>query len=239
MKSIFTTIVLLIFIVPAFAQKTDITANEDILVVTTPSAMPKNILQAFSGGRTNMKGKKYLEEQHLEGVVTLTGSNKAYHFRQLRYNIFSHDLEVQLEGKTKFIRNMRVASFSLKQGGKIRKFISARPYMLSGERQNGYLEVLADGEVKLVKQVKAEVLSSNYNIALNVGDRSDKITQKEKMFLAKNDKLYSAKSKRRVRKLMTNARFNAKVVIKEKSLKIKRLADLKILVDLYNTQVSK
>lgn len=239
MKSFFTTIALLVFILPAFAQKTDITANDDVLVVTTPSVMPANVLQAFSGGRTKMKGKKYLEEQALEGLVTLTGSSKAYRFSQLRYNVYSHDLEVQLGGSTKFIRNMRVASFSIKQNGKVRNFINARPYMLDGKRQKGYLEVLANGEVKLVKQVITQVLSGNYNIALNVGERADKITQKEKMFLAKNDKLYSAKSKRRIRKLMTNSRFNAKVVIKEKNLKIKKLEDLKALVELYNTEVSK
>ena len=239
MKKIFTTIVLLIFILPAFAQTTEITANDDILVITTPSAMPANVLQAFSGGRTKMKGHKFLVEQALEGSVVLNGSNKEYLFRQMRYNVFSRDLEVQLQGKTKFIRNMRVKSFTLKQDGKKRNFVNASAYTLSNKAQKGYLEVLASGDVILSKQTTTHVLSGNYNIALNVGEKSDKIMQKEAYFLAKEGKLYSARSKRSVRKLMTSARFNAKVIIKEKNLKIKKMEDLKALVELYNTQVSK
>lgn len=233
----FTTIALLVLMLPAIAQPNAVTANEDILVITTPSAMPENTLLSFSGGKTNIEGNKYLEENALEGIVTLKGSKNEYLFRKMRCNIFSNDLEVELQGSTKYIRNLRVKSFTLKKNGKTTKFISAVPFVKNDKPQKGYLEVIEDGKVQLVKHTYTDILSSNYNITLNVGSKADKITQKSAYFLAKDGKLYNAKLKRKIKQALKHPQFNTKAVVKEKGLKMKRIKDLKALVKLYNAQV--
>ncbi|MFD2245972.1 hypothetical protein [Pontibacter ruber] len=59
-------------------------------------------------------------------------------------------------------------------------------YTLQGAPAPGFLEVLADGNMYLYRKVETSLLKANYNIALNAGEKRDRIVKREVYFLRKD-----------------------------------------------------
>ena len=222
------TLLLIICTLPITAQDYPTKSDPNLVVVQQDSDVPSGILQEESSKTSNIPGNRYLEELATEGFIVFHNSKKKYLFRQIRYNIYSSDLEVVVFGKTKYIRLPSVHYFILNQNGKLRRFFRwwwpEKKVLLP---VYGYYETLIFG--------KASVLRYTY---VGVNSKTVLGNTRENFFF-KDNKMYKVKKSRLIKKLLTTKGFNAKKVIKQQKLKIKDIYDLVTLVELFNAHHKK
>lgn len=235
MKTVFT-ILLITFSNLLYAQKVKVTAQNAILGVTGSSAkvLPANVLQTFSSGLTRLEGSHYFMKPNAEGVVRLKNSSKTYLFCNMRYNVFNQDLEVMLGGSIRYIKNKDVKSFSLTYKGKQSFFINSEFYTQDAKLRKGYFEIVENGEVQLLEKIFTEIQEANYNIALNVGSKKASLIQKPQYFLVKGKTLAKVRGKRQLVRFFKTLGYDARTLIKENKLRVRKSEDLRKFIQLYN-----
>lgn len=75
-------------------------------------------------------------------------------------------------------------------------FVNAREFSVEKNELIGLLEVLVDGNVALMKHTTTYVKKADYNVALNVGSREDKIIRKTKYYFLKDNQFNPIKNKK-------------------------------------------
>lgn len=234
--NILTFFLLIVCIWPATAQDHSTSAN--IIVVNTAADLPLGVLwdkTSESDDSLRIEGRRYFEEVPLEGTIVFNGSQKEYLIREIRYNIFSSDLEIKIQGVTKYIRMPSVNYFTLIQSGNKIKFIRWMSPDGMLMPATGYFETLISGEVSVLRYHYAGIESTT--ILGKQGKR--KIFRGVIYHLIKGKNIYKASKRRLIKKILTVPGFNAKKVIKRKRLKIKNIYDLVTLVELYNARNNK
>lgn len=228
-------LLLIICTLPITAQDYPTKSDPNVVMVQQDSDVPSGILQEESSKPSNVPGNRYLEELATEGFIVFHNSKKKYLFSQIRYNIYSSDLEVEVFGKTRYIRLPKVYYFILNQNGKLRRFFRwwwAEKKVLVPVY--GYYETLIYGKASVVRYTYVGVNSKTV-----LGNTREKFFRGEQYFFLKGNKLYKAHKRRQIKKLLTTEGFDAKKVIKQQKLKIKDIYDLVTLVELFNAHHKK
>lgn len=218
------------------AQKVRVTAQNALLGVTESSTkvLPSNVLQTFSSGLTRLEGSHYFMKPNAEGIVRLKNSNKTYLFCNMRYNVFNQDLEVTLGGSIRYIKCKDVKSFSLTYKGKQSFFINSEFYTQDVKLKKGYFQIVENGKAQLLRKIFTEIQEANYNIALNVGSKNASLLQKPQYFVIKDKKLEKVRGKRQLVRFFKALGYDAKTVIKQNKLRVRKDKDLRKLIQLYN-----
>lgn len=210
-------------------------------VVLNSRMSPTSLVRTRTTPKESRKGNPFLFQVAKKGVVKIKNHyNKEYAFEKMRYDAFNHDIEVILENKKRYIRGVDLDGFILHHQGKKLYFINASRYSFKNTKLYGFVQLIEDGKVQLLKRVKIEVLSSNYNVALNVGSNFDKFTRKTEYFYGYKGVLYQIKRKKDIYRFFVKHNYNAKTFMKQHKMKLRRDKErvLQLLVRNYNhTQV--
>ena len=75
-------------------------------------------------------------------------------------------------------------------------FVNARDFPDETNELSGLLEVLVDGTIALFKHQTAHIKKADYNAALNVGSRDDKIVHKTNYYFLLNNQFNIIKGKK-------------------------------------------
>ena len=211
-----------------------------VLGVPTLGVMPPEYMETYAAQSTGKMGDQYRINRDLVGLVTFKKLPKTdFMFGDLRFNLFSNDLEVMLNGVKRYIRSAKVKEFVIVDGFKKIHFINTDFYDGKMKDKKGFFEIIENGEVQLLQKVKIIQQAGSYNIAKSVGNKYGRIFQKKKYYLAKGEKVYPVKGKKQIIKLFDSFGFDTEKVVKENKLNVKRTTNLATLVKLYNGRINK
>lgn len=178
----------------------------------------------------NVIGSQYLSEEWKKGRITFNNGSMidTINLRLNAYKNEMHFLDKGVEytiGCPDKIKDIHIGS---------RKFIYA-PYKEGNSILNGYFEVLVDGKTSLLVLFTVKRIESNYNIALSVGSKEDRLELCERYFFATGSSIIELDKKGN--KLFDSLGNKSDVLrkkVKEERLSFKRKEDLAKIVSYVN-----
>ena len=137
----------------------------------------------------DVKGSHYLNEDWYQGTAYCT-KDRIVRDLSLKYNLQSKELEVY-EDKIKLLPSQMVDSFKWYDRNKQRmvNFINSSRYSFEDSQLIGYLEVVVNGRMKLVKRQVLKMRPPTYVRGLDVGDRNAKLYTEEERYIVKQGEL--------------------------------------------------
>ena len=137
-----------------------------------------------------LKGSYYLNADWYQGTAYLT-KDRIVRDLSLKYNLQSKELEVMYEHKIKLLPSQMVDSFQWYDRNEQRmvNFINGSRYSFEDSQLIGYLEVVVNGRMKLVKRQVLKVRPPTYVRGLDVGDRNAKLYTEEERYIVKQGEL--------------------------------------------------
>ena len=239
MMKCFFTLFFALILLSGWGQAHDPNMQKNAVVLNSRMT-PNSLVRTRSKPKESRRGSPFLFQELKEGVVKIKNQpGKEYAFKQMRYDAFEHDIEVKLENKIRYIRGLDLTGFTLDHLGKKLYFINASVYTFKGTKLYGFIQLIENGDLQVLKRVKIETLSSNYSIALDVGYNYDKLTRKTEYFFARKGVLHQIKSKRNIYRFFSKTNFNAKTFMKQNKIRFRQQKEnaLQELARGYNAQV--
>lgn len=181
-------------------------------------------------------GDVYLNEDWLLADIELNNGNTVLKNIPVKINLQTSELEIKHQNQVKVLPSGKVKVFRLLMtNGTVEKFVNARAYKLDNTPLNGFLQSIDSGKWELLVRPEVKLVKSNYNQALDIGERNDKYVKGETLYLAKDNQLYETRLSRQ--KFVKNFSGSEDVVsafIKEHNINIKKVEDLRVLVGFLN-----
>lgn len=136
-------------------------------------------------------GSYYYNEQWSKGTLHLFKGKKVYPNLLLRFNESTHTIEIKQENKITTINSYNILSFTIdaQANDKPVQFLNSS-FFGSGEVVPlGFMEVLVEDSVKLLKYSKVIVKEATYNEKLGTGTLNDKLIRKSTYYIYMDHKL--------------------------------------------------
>lgn len=211
--------------------------NHTTTKVSSHVRMPRaNRAQAFQQpGGNQLVGNPYIDESYYAGTVTFYNAKaKSNRFDKIRFNAFTHTLEITAGGKFSYLQGKIIQQFTLEQAGNRRVFINTQGYI--GTPKPAFIEVLEDGSgpLQLARGVIVKVEKPAYGAEVNARPKPSKLARSVRFYLIKDKQLQVIKRKKDVYKFFAKMEWNAKSFVKKHRTKLKA-KDLKHLVKHYNS----
>lgn len=193
--------------------------------------------RSMKSGGQGIIGEPFLDKEFTEGAVFFSDSTKLEDVK-LRYNVYQDKMEVVFQGDTVGIQpSYRMTGLQL--GDKI--FINSLMYdEWTREFKYGYLELLINGKVMLLKKYeksfKYNSFATNYNGG--GGDRNFHFIDKEKLFYKKGveSAIQVKKRKKKVLEIFGDHAEKIEEYVKENNLRYRKEEDLAKIFQYYNSE---
>ncbi|MBC5993149.1 hypothetical protein [Pontibacter cellulosilyticus] len=191
-------------------------------------------------------GNTFLTEDWNKGTIFFT-LNRKLEDQQFQFDIEMNQFLLKGEEELKELSDARVVNgvnvmaFVMKSKlGGTRQFLNSlnSGYKVNGVPLMGFLEVIEDGKATLLRKYRIEVIKAGYNVALNAGNKQDKIVKKEAYYLKKkdsNDLVEISRNQKSNLAALGAQQDQVKAYMKENKLKFKPGKDLAKIVAYYNT----
>lgn len=146
-----------------------------------------------------LEGNFYLDPDWKRGVILLYNENEILNDFFIRYQIEENHFEVMAnqDGSIVKIAGESVKNYmSMDSTTKSKRlFINQRDFVSNEEVYEGFFELLVEGQMTLVKATRAVYKNSNYNTALMMGEKNDKIVKRDSYYFIVGDSVHSVSSK--------------------------------------------
>lgn len=167
----------------ATASFTSLFSNAQTMKVQCPPGY--NLI--IEGERTpGVDGSQYLNEQWTTGIITMNDGSTIDSI-SLRLNAYKSQMHYLNNGKEYSIGSPENIK-EIKMGN--RTFIYCA-YKEGGYVSHNYFEVLVEGKAKLLVLYKVVKIASNYNSALDVGNKNDRLELKENYYIKVGDSIFA------------------------------------------------
>jgi hypothetical protein len=184
-------------------------------------------------------GDYYLEDEWLLGNVLLTDSLKLESL-YFRYNLKDDVLEIRTDSDVKVLPGRRVLRFDWRQNQSLLdgEYLRADGYELNATHLDGFLKVIQSGEYSLVSGHEFRLIPGNYNTALNVGERNDRIVKEEVYYIMCKRRLLKvdANKKKFAEELEKFTNREWKEYMKSKKVNPKEVEDLLLMTNALNEE---
>jgi hypothetical protein len=148
--------------------------------------------------------------------------------------------ELEIKGKNgiKVLAGTKVKSFVWMDS-----FTNVPVYFINGKAFRneidvpftGFLQVLTEGSVPLLKRTYIDIKKADYNIALNVGSRDEKILKKNKFYALMTDKVVALPGSRKKFIQLLNGDSRLEEFIRDNNLTTSKEEHLKVIFEHYNS----
>lgn len=206
------------------------------------SALASNSLIGIPVPPGEAVGNVYLNEDWKKTNLILVNSEKLYEGYLCRYNLLSEQIEIKSADKVSAIESSKVKSFVwMDYKTEIPVFyVSASEYTIKGIKQKGFLTVLTDGKIPLVKKPVLITRKPDYKHEFNTGSRDIKFSIKETYYYVKNGTLVEVKSinNKKLREIFGNDASEMIEFAEKTNNKGKSEVALIMLFDHYNRKFS-
>jgi hypothetical protein len=193
-----------------------------------------NTMDQISPG-SKVVGSPYLEDDWLRGTILLYETEDRIVNYPLRYNLYANVFEIKVNNEIKGLEGSRVKEFTLSADGQSsRTFLNGKKWSLGNDA--GFLELMADGHMKLLKKIELIIKQPDYSVQFNVGSRDTRILKEESMFYSIQDNI--AEFPRKEKKILTlfgDKREAALEYIKSNDLSITTEEGAAEIVSFYNS----
>ncbi|MBX2917114.1 MAG: hypothetical protein KF856_17725 [Cyclobacteriaceae bacterium] len=116
-------------------------------------------------------------------------------------------------------------------------FVNAREWTYDSNTPiEGFYEILAEGNLTLLKRSEIIVKQPDYHPALNVGSKDVRLVKNEKFYYLVNGKVFDIPGKRNFAKIFTGKEKQVQSYMIEKDLSISKQRDLIQVFSYYNQQ---
>ena len=146
---------------------------------------------------SNVVGNIYFDERWRPSSFTLYENKETIEGYPIRYNIYFDELDVKTNNGERALASSKVKSFILRDSV-TNSFINAQEYTLDEVPLKGFLEVLVDGPVQLLKRFYLIIKDPDYNPAIGAGSRDTRISMHFDFYYASENKMFEIKGKKKL-----------------------------------------
>ena len=183
-------------------------------------------------------GDTYLDTVWRNANILLYDKEKLIEGYPVRYDIYLDELEIKGKNGIKVLAGNKVKSFVWMDS-----FTKVPVYFINGNAFRneidvpfaGFLQVLTEGSVPLLKRTYIDIKKADYNIALNVGSQDEKILKKNKFYALMNDKLLELPGSRKKFISLFNGDSKLEEFIRDNKLTTSNEDHLKAIFNHYNS----
>jgi len=179
----------------------------------------------------------YYNDQFRLGTIYLKDGRKFNNY-PLKYDLSKKWIEVGVDKEVKIATDEIAEWFILfkPQNAFGQTFINVSNFKINDLKSSGFMELIADGKIKLLVDTKLELKPSNYNALMGVGEKNNTIVKREVVYFAKNIELVEVPIREKdIINFFGEKKETIENYINKYKLKLKKIDDLKELVDYYNT----
>jgi len=159
-------------------------------LANTNGMTPQDFIYGLPPSPGTILGDYYLDAHWQRASIVLYTTEKPIDNYKARYDIRQNELEVMTATEVKVVPGDRIKSFAVydSASSKARFYVNAKDLGAAKEnRLVGFPEVLAEGQLTLLKMTEISVKRADYNSALNVGSRDDKILKNPAYYVFRNN----------------------------------------------------
>jgi hypothetical protein len=148
---------------------------------------PSDLTYGIPMPEKRLIGDSYLTQRWQAGTLLLYSSEKLLEGYPIRYDLLRDEMEIQSKSGVKVIEGQKIKSFVWIDSifSAPMYFVNSRDYKNDeGSPMTGFLQILVDGKIPLLKRTDAVIRKANYSVQFDVGEKDDKIIKKTKLYYA-------------------------------------------------------
>jgi len=221
-------------------QKTIRATNVAELFVNRPNFLGGNAVYGIPSEPKKLIGDFYLDPNWSKSSILLYEKMEVMEGFFVRYNINSNMFEIRAEDsdQVRIVPGLKIRNIVwIDAQHKIpRYFVNGMDLKEEGTPISGFFEVLVDGEVPLVRRTKAIIKEANYNTALMIGEKDDKIIKRDTYYYIQGKNLYEIpKNKKKVLSVFGEKEAEMTAFATDNSVNLKEISSLFVLFTQYNS----
>jgi len=178
-------------------------------------------------------GSPYLSDDWSKGSIALYNGDVIDDIT-LKYNVFKKEMLFQADGDIYVLSSPDSVLF-ITMGD--RRFVYLPVNDRKKKSEKDYFEELSDGDVcRLLLRHTASILKSNYNVALNAGEKDDRMEHQSAYYLIKDNLVVPVDKKgENLYRLLSDKSAELSDFVKERHLSFTSQDDLIQIIDYYNS----
>lgn len=177
----------------------------------------------------SISGSLYLNEQWQESLL-LTPQDKVIALPG-RYRVYDDEIQILFNGEVMKLFPDSIKAIKIKN-----QVFVPLSYSDGKQKKTNYFELLSEGTVDLLLLRKMELKKSDYNPALNIGQRNDELVVKEYYYYRKKSETLRPmkQTKGDVLKVLSNRKKAVAQFAKSNKLGVRKREDLAAIFNFYN-----
>jgi len=199
---------------------------QNITVEAPPGYNFINNKESFPKGTT--EGSPYLDDWQLSKIILNDG--KIISGLMIRYNVYTNQMQYQDNNKTYIIGTPDSISEI--------KFPSHnflyKEYTTNKKIDKSYFEIVVKGKVNLLNKYEIEVIPSKYYVAMDVGDKNDRLVLKQQLYLHQGEMIVILNKKKDLLKVLNDRSKEISSYIDKEGLSCKKKEDMSKVLTYYN-----
>lgn len=177
-------------------------------------------------------GSPFLSDEWMNGNITLY-NGRVINDLPMRYNVYLKEMHYQADNNVYILGSPDSVLFITLND---KRFMYLPFEEKKKETQKDYFEVVSGDVAQLLLRHTVNMLKSNYNIALNAGEKNDRLEHKSIYYLRKdNSNVLIDKKGESVYRLLADKSKELRDFASKNRISFTNEADLKKLVEYYNS----
>ncbi len=203
-----------------------------IVVFSSGGAM--SFMEVKSKPSTTVGSVYYNDEWNYGDIYLFSGESIQNYW--LKYDLKNQKIEIKVDTSIKVINIAAVKQIEWFDKSHSKKIFINCAEFPNAPNKLGIFELMSEGKIKLLKKTVLDVLESNYNPVMNVGNKDSKYFKKTQYFVDYNDKFREIrKGKRPILKLMAEKSKEVENFARLQNLSYKKDSDLEQIFNYYNS----
>lgn len=154
----------------------------------------------------------------------------------INYDINNNVIKSKFDKDIRLLAGNSVKNFQFNSGLLPMSFVNCNQYPNKELGHSGFYLELSVGKLTLLEKASISLIKSNYNEALAVGDRNDKLIKTFEYFFFRNSVITKLPKSKKLRlELFKDQKASVDSYVKKESLSLKKIDDFIIIVDYYNS----
>ncbi len=214
-----------------------------VFSINVYSQNPNDNIINFSGGAISIAnieskpnktlGSVYYNDEWQKGNIFLFDGSEIKGYL-LKYDIKNQQLEIKIKNDIKILNGAVVKNFSwVDMYGNVEFISNVSNYKGDG---SGFYSVIYDGKKTLLKKIGIQIIESNYNTAIDVGNKNSTYSKKMVYYFIDKNKIRKVrKGKKAILRLLEDKKDEIAVFAKDNKLKYSSDIDLKKIFNYYDS----
>lgn len=240
-RMLYTSVVMLFLHASSFAQTDSYLHNRYALerIISSTSELYWGGIKTFSASTlpVGTVGDIYLTSTFNISAFQLYEGGKVIEGYPCKLDLRLNEFDIKTKEGIKVLPGKLVKSFIYDDSvtNQRHNFVNASEWKsANGATLSGFLEILADGKIKLVGYTELVFLKADYNVAKDVGNKDNRYIKKEKYFYIADNSINPLPKKKELLTIFGDQKESLQQYISKENLNVKNTDDLIKLFSYYN-----